>query len=65
MWLCTNHNTGVNETTSPIVSENGGESPEHLKISEELESQLAATVKRIVEQALFIFKEQVQKEVRL
>ena len=36
-----------------------------LKFSEELESQLAATVKRIVEQALFSFKEQVQKEVRL
>ena len=38
----TNHSTGVdnlNETTSPIVSENGVESPEHLKISEELKSQ--------------------------
>ena len=59
-----NHNTGADdlyETTSPIVSENVGESPEHLKISEELESQLAATVKRIVEQALFSFKVKVQK----
>ena len=58
----TNHdNTGVDNLNDPIVSENGGEYPEHLKISEELESQLAATVKRTVEQALFIFKEQVQK----
>ena len=47
------------------MSENGGESPEHLKISEELDSQLAATAKRIVEQALFSFKEQVQTEVQL
>ena len=42
-----------------------GENLLNILTSEELESELAATVKRIVEQALFIFKEQVQKEVRV
>ena len=60
-----NHVEHLNETTPPIVPENREESPEHLTISEELESQLAATVKRIVEQAIVSFKENVQKEFQL
>ena len=55
----------VEHPTPPIVPEKRDESPEHLTISEELESQLAATVKRIVEQAIVSFKENVQKEFHL
>ena len=60
----TNDVEHLNEKTPPILPENE-ESPEHLTISEELESQLAATVNRIVEQAIVSFKENMQKEFQL
>ena len=61
----TNHVEHLNETTPPIVPDNRDESPEHVTISEELESQLAATVNRIVEQVIVSFKENMQKEFQL
>ena len=54
----------LNTTVSTIGSANRRDSPEHLNISEELESQLAATVKGIVEQVISNLKENMQKEVQ-
>ena len=55
---------GDNTTVSTIGSANRRDSPEHLNVSEELESQLAATVKGIVEQVISNLKENMQKEVQ-
>ena len=54
----------LNTTVSTIGSANRRDSPEHLNISEELESQLAATVKGLVEQVISNLKENMQKEVQ-
>ena len=54
----------LNTTVSTIGFANRRDSPEHLNISEELESQLAATVKGIVKQVISNLKENIQKEVQ-